>query len=282
MPEGDTIHKLAAAMGPDLVDRTLEAVELGPEIGGAERLRGQVVREVSARGKHLLITVQDGWTLRSWMGMNGKWHRYAAQERWRKPQWRAKATLRTDRHCFVCFDPPQVEVLHERELAVHPTLSQLGPDLCLPEPDFDEIVRRATAPEHARRAIAELLLDQRVAAGIGNVFKCELLFLHRLDPWQPAGEVDAVTMREVYVRAAKLLRDNLLTSRRTTVPRALRAPPGRRDRTPGAGFWVYKRTRRPCRQCGVAIKQTRMGEQARLTWWCPHCQARPTSPEQAP
>jgi endonuclease VIII len=271
MPEGDTIHKLAAAMRPDLLGRVLQEVRLASGVAGAERLVGQEVSEVWAVGKHLLIQVRGGWLLRSWLGMTGKWHRYRLGERWQKEQHLARAVLHTERHVFVCFQPPQVEVFHIRELPGHPRLSRLGPDLCLPDPDLDEVLRRARLGSDDR-PIGDLLLDQQVAAGIGNVFRCELLFLERLDPWRPACEVPDEALRSVYVRAAELLRANLLTARRTTLPATLRAPPGRRDRTPGALFWVYDRLRRPCRRCGAMIQQTRTGENARLLWWCPDCQ----------
>jgi len=269
VPEGDTIHKLAAAMAPDLEGRVLEEVRL--RVDGVSRLQGRRVASVRAIGKHLLIEADDGWLLHSWMGMTGKWHRYRPGERWHEEAHLARAELLTDRHVFVCFQAPQVEVLHARELPGHPRLSQLGPDLCLPEPDLDEVVRRARALA-VDRAVGDLLLDQRVAAGIGNVFRCELLFLAGLNPWKPAAEVDDETLCAVYARAAELLRANLLTARRTTLPAALRAPPGRRDRTPGALFWVYDRTRQRCRRCGEPIRQTRTGDMDRLLWWCPRCQ----------
>lgn len=271
MPEGDTIYKLAAAMAPDLEGRALEEVRLGRGIDGALRLQGREVASVRAVGKHLLIEVDDGWLLRSWLGMTGAWHRYRPGERWHVDEHLARAVLQTGRHLFVCFQAPQVEVFHARELPGHPKLSQLGPDLCLPAPDLDEVVWRARR-RSADRSIGDLLLDQRVAAGIGNVFRCELLFLAGLDPWMPASEVDDEALRTVYTRAAELLRANLLTARRTTLPAALRAPPGRRDRSPGALFWVYDRLRRPCRRCGTTVELARAGEMARLLYWCPGCQ----------
>ncbi len=269
MPEGDTIWKLAASLRPALAGRTLVDVRLR-DVAGGEHLRGHEIAAVRAVGKHLLIEAGDH-VLRSHLGMDGTWHSYAPGERWWRPEREAGAVLDLGDRVFVCFDLPSTDVTPIADLDRHPVLSRLGPDLCLDDADLDfgEILRRARAPDQAAREAAELLLDQRVAAGIGNVYKSELLFLHRIDPWAEVASLDDDLLDATYRDAARLLKKNLTTSRRITAPRFLRHP---RDKTPGAGLWVYNRSRRPCRQCGAVVRQARQGELARLTYWCGACQ----------
>jgi endonuclease-8 len=255
MPEGDTIHRTAA---------TLRRVLVGRELTGfrAPRLRpplptpGTRVERVEARGKHLLIRFADGRTLHTHMRMNGSWHTYRPGERWRRSPGAARAVLETADGVAVCFAAPVVELLDDRDLARHPQLSRLGPDLCTPEPDFEDVLGRLGTLGPATE-IGVALLDQRVASGIGNVYKSEVLFACRVDPFAALGSLDAVTQSELYRTAADLLRRNLEGGPRRTVPE---------------GLAVYDRTGRPCRRCGTAIVSRRQGEDARTTWWCPACQ----------
>ena len=115
------------------------------------------------------------------------------------------------------------------------------------------------------RIVADVLLDQRVAAGIGYVFKSEVLWACRLHPASPIGVVPAAQQRELFETAAGQLHANLTTSRRTTVP----GPPG--------SLAAYRRARRPCLRCGVGIRSAMLGEHQRSTYWCPRCQERPVA-----
>ncbi len=237
-----------------------------------EAMAGAEISSARAVGKHLLIEA-GGTIFRSHMGMDGTWHSYAPGERWWKPEHTAGAVLDLGERLFVCFDLPSSDVFPSAELAVHPVLSKLGPDLCTEEVDFDEVLRRIRAPDQAAREAAELLLDQRVAAGIGNVYKSDLLLMHRIDPWAEVASLSDELLLAIYRDAHRLLRKNLTTPRRITAPRFLRHM---RDKTPGAGLWVYNRNRRPCRMCGAVVQMARQGELARLTYWCPSCQTEGT------
>jgi formamidopyrimidine-DNA glycosylase len=144
------------------------------------------------------------------------------------------------------------------------TLDHLGPDLCRPDADLDLAVGRMDAFASPDVEIADVLLDQRIAAGIGNVYKSEVLWACRLHPQTPLGRVDAELRRRLLETAATLLQANLTTSRRTTVA----GPPG--------SLAVYGRSRRPCRRCATAIRSQRTGRDNRSTYWCPSCQPPPT------
>jgi endonuclease VIII len=261
MPEGDTIHRAAASLRTALHGRTLTRVDL-PRHPRPWPGVGADVTAVEARGKHLLISTSDGLTLHTHQMMTGSWHLYAPGERWRKSPRSARVVLAVRGVVAVCFASPVVEVLDATALARHPVLRRLGPDLCDPGADVDEALVRFGRLSPPERTVGEALLDQRIACGVGNVYRCDVLFLHGLHPGTPVGEVDDVTRRSLLTTAGELLRDNLGPS------------PARTTVTGGAegSLWVYGRGGQPCRRCGTPIASGHLGDQARLVYWCPACQ----------
>lgn len=260
MPEGDTIHRVAMTLRPALVGRVLTRVELRRVPRPHPRV-GATVSAIEARGKHLLIRSDDGLTVHTHLRMTGSWHLYGPGDRWRRSARAARVVLAVPDAVAVCFSAPVVEVLDDRAVRRHPSLRALGPDLCDPQADLDEATRRLHRLTATDTTIGEALLDQRVAAGIGNVYRCEVLFLHGLDPATPLGVLDRTVARVLLEDASRLLRRNLRGAARTTVPQA----------EPGA-LWVHGRGGAPCRRCGTAIEVLRLGEQARFVYRCPRCQ----------
>jgi endonuclease VIII len=265
MPEGDTIFRTATVLRRALLGGVVRRAVAQPAPGltrvpDLSVLVGSSVVAVESRGKHLLIGFSDGRWLRTHMRMKGSWHRYAPGEPWRLPSRRASCILETDTAVAVCFDAPTVELLSSADLERHAGLRALGPDLLEPSPDLDEAVRRLGLREAV--PIGEALLDQRVAAGIGNAIKSEALFMERLDPWAPVSVFSDAELRTLLGRASELLVANTGGGRRITTGR----------RSPGESLWVYERSGRPCRRCGALIRARRQGEQARTTYWCPSCQ----------
>ncbi|MFA9446830.1 Fpg/Nei family DNA glycosylase [Egicoccus sp. AB-alg6-2] len=259
MPEGDTIHRAAAALRPVLVGRALTRVEL-PRLRPPLPRPGATVTRVEARGKHLLVHTDEGLVVHTHLRMTGSWHVYRPGERWQKSPRSARVVLGVAGATAVCFAAPVVEVLDQQGLARHPTLRRLGPDLCEPRADLDDVLARLDRQDPGR-PIGEVLLDQSVACGIGNVYRCDVAFLHGLDPHLPLAAVPVEVRRAVYDTAARLLRRNLESSSRTTVTGA-----------PVGTLWVYGRGGAPCRRCGSAIRAGHLGEQQRLVYWCPRCQ----------
>ena len=258
MPEGDTIHRSAARLRPALEGRRLvrfDAPRARSRTGGPRP--GATVVSVEARGKHLLVGFDDGHVLHTHMGMTGSWHLYAPGERWRKPPWLARAVVEVEGAVAVCFSAPTVELLHERDPTPHRSLDGLGPDLCVADPDLDGAVARMAQVPDPGTAIADVLLDQRVASGIGNVYKSEALFACGVDPFLPVERVDEPSRRRLLDTASHMLRANLGSGPRTTI---------------AGGLAVYGRARRPCRRCGTPIRTARQGPMARSTYWCPRCQ----------
>ncbi len=257
MPEGDTIHVTAASLRGALGERPLTGFE-APRTTGPPPLLGERIERIEARGKHLLMRFEGGITLHTHLGMDGSWRIAApgtAPTRSRGPG--RSAAVSTDPAVAICRDAPVVELLDAVDLRHHPRLAALGPDLCLPDPDLDEIGRRLAALADPATEIGVALLDQRVAAGIGNVYRSEVLWACRTDPSAPVGAVDLDTRRALYATACAMLRRNLGGGPRRTVPE---------------GLAVYERTHRPCRRCGTPITSRRLGEHARTVWWCPGCQ----------
>jgi endonuclease VIII len=277
MPEGDTLYRTAAGLRPHLVGRRVLAARgriPGPR---TERIVGATVTAVDALGKNLLIRFDNGLELRTHLRMHGSWHRYAPGEPWRRPAARAVLILEVEGSVAVCFDAPTIELIEIRAEALHPPLGALGPDATADTFDRTEALRRLRTPERAARPIGEALLDQRALAGIGNVYKSEVLWIERVSPFAAVGELDDATLGRLVDRARALLLANRDTvDRVTTGPAgggaATAAAPGLRP-SRGGRHWVYGRTGRPCRRCGALVRSRAHGDLPRVTYWCPTCQA---------
>jgi endonuclease-8 len=230
------------------------------------------IEAVQARGKNLLIDFEGGLTLRTHLRMTGSWHLYRTGERWRQPRHLARVVLETDDGwTAVCFAGPVVETYH-REAELPAPLARLGPDLCEPEVDLDAVLARYAALAEPGVEIGSVLMDQRIAAGVGNVYKSEVCFACGVDPFTPAAQVPEETRRHLYATAHRLLRANLGPGQRSTLTGPATASPGL---APRPGLAVYQRRGLPCRRCGTPVRAGRQGPEARTTYWCPSCQVRP-------
>ena len=256
MPEGDTIHRAAARLRPALEGRPVVRCVV-PRWSGALPRAGETVAGVRAVGKHLLVDFSGGLTVRTHLRMSGRWDLYRSDERWRRSPSSARVVIEVPGYVAVCFAAPDVAVTRRDRVAT----GHLGPDLCSPDPDLAAAAARARVGADPATTIAEVLLDQRIAAGIGNVYKSETLFLERIDPTAPVDALTPAQLRAVFARAHRLLRDNLGPAPRRTVPQ---------------GLAVYRRTGKPCFTCGASIARIVQGrELPRSTFWCPGCQTGP-------
>jgi endonuclease VIII len=250
--EGDTILRAARGIGTALEGQAVEVSAPNPRgrAAGVEQLDGMTLERVDARGKHLLLGF-GALTLHSHLGMSGSWHVYRHGESWRKSPGAAWAVLRGEGSEAVQFGGPTLRVLGSAALRRDPTLTRLGPDILAagfdPGPVADSL-RGA-----ADRAIGDTLLDQRLVAGIGNIFKSEACFAARLDPWQPIAQLSDEQLRQVVQAAHELMRAAVEHSRQ--------------DRA------VYRRKGRPCPRCATPILSRGQGDANRTTYWCPGCQA---------
>ena len=249
MPEGDTIWRLAASLRERVGGRTVTAAR--PE--RLERLAGQTLEAVEPVGKHLLMRFSGGWTLHSHMRMTGSWHVYREGERWRRPGGLARVVLEFGDRQAVCFGAPVLELVRSPAESI----GHLGPDILADDFPIDQVVTRARMV--GPTALGELLLDQRVCCGIGNVYKCETLWQLGHDPWRSSAELSDEQLAGLFTTARTAMRSNLGT-----------AP---QRRFGGRRAAVHGRRGRPCPRCGAPVRARGQGEQARLTYWCPTCQA---------
>ena len=225
-------------------------------------LRGGVVGSVRAVGKHLLIGVGDVY-LRSHLGLHGSWHRYPKGAGWKRPPWQSSLTLETAEDTYVCFQASEVDCIKSSRMSLHRPLTRLGPDLLGGTINYPEILRRFRRVGAGSR-VADVLLDQSVASGIGNVYKSEVLFLTGHAPQSPASSLSDQEAVSIYREARAQLQANLHRARRMTTGSL-------RER-----LWVYRRSGHPCLRCERLIAFARMGR-GRSTYWCPHCQPSGTS-----
>jgi endonuclease-8 len=274
VPEGDTIFRAARTLGRALTGRTVTRFEsVYPALTRIDHdapLAGRTVDAVSARGKHLLMTFSGALVLHTHMRMHGSWHIYRVGERWRAPHRDMRIVLTVDPFVAVAFNVPVAEFLTPRQLARHPQIQALGPDLA--DPSFDRADVRHRLSAHAAEPIHEVLLNQRVLAGIGNELKSEVLFVARVNPFAAAGALDAGAVERVIDAALRLMTMNIVESA-SARPAFGRQTTGSLD--PDAKTYVYGRAGRACRRCGTAIRVSKAGADARLTYWCPACQPGP-------
>jgi endonuclease-8 len=256
MPEGDTLVNLANRLRPALAGRELVAMQVRRNRYPLPR-PGTRIDAVEAAGKHLLITFGDGNVLQSHLQMTGSWHLYEVGERWRDEPGAMRARVAVDGHEAVLFRAPTVRLWPPRLPGDRPW-QLLGPDLCRPPVDLDAVVARARAGDPGRE-VGDVLLDQHVAAGIGNVYKSEALFAEGIHPQTAVGALDDDELRALYATASRQLVANIGRAERRTHPR---------------GLAVYGKLRQGCPDCHTAIRVTRQGDLERLTYWCPRCQAK--------
>ena len=265
MPEGDTVFQTARLLTSALGGSTLINAEIRHPRYATVDLVGRTVLGVASAGKHLFVRFDNGVSLHNHLRMDGSWRISAPGERWRAPGHQVRVVLGTSQRVAIgvrVHDLTLVRTERETELVGH-----LGPDLL--SADWDD---EASVVEAARRLTAEpareiglALLDQRIMAGIGNVYRSELCFLLGASPWTPVETVEAE-------RAVRLARRLLL--RNATAP--VRNTTG--DRASGRQLWVYGRGGRSCLRCGTAVRSAEQGNEVppRVTWFCPACQPGPT------
>jgi endonuclease-8 len=261
MPEGDTLLRTARVLASALDgQRILRAeVEEGVRAFSASQLEGHVVTAVESRGKNLLIHLEDGHVLWSHFRMTGSFHVYRPGEPWTRPVRQRSVALHVEHAVAVGFNLPVLERLTRQQAQRHPQLSQLGPDLLAPTFDLEAAIARFRA--EPLLALGEALLDQRLASGVGNVYKSEVLHLCGLDPFSPVAAATDEQLAEVLRRARALMLRNLEGRMRRTT----HGPSGTRYR-------VYGREGQPCPTCETPIEMTRQGPAGRSTYFCPACQ----------
>lgn len=290
MPEGDTLYRTAAGLRKALLGRKISGFETSEtilaEIDRRVPVKGRTVCAIQPIGKNLILVLRPDpvpesgplaeavptpatWqvdlirgdlVLHTHLRMTGSWHIYRPQEAWQKPATYAKVVIRTDDFVAPCFSAPTVELLTAREAVRHPMLTSRGPDAITEE--FDSAAALVRMRRHNELPAGVVLMDQRVLAGIGNVFKSEVLFIRRISPFEPVGRLDDGRLGALIAES-----HDLLTLNRTRGERQTRFTLNSRER-----LWVYGRSGEPCFTCGTKIKMRRQGLDGRSTYYCSLCQ----------
>lgn len=274
MPEGDTIFRAARTLNRALGGKVVTGFEsVFPHLTRVDEdtpIAGRIVTSVRAVGKHLLLEVSGGLILRTHMRMNGSWHIYRPGEAWQRSRRDMRIVLATAEFVAVGFSIPVAEWVKATRVDAHPELSRLGPDLLADDFDEGEAVRRLRS--RAGIEVAEALLKQRVMAGVGNVYKSEVLFSCRVSPF---ARVETLSDDQVVclVRTARKLLEANVTEGLASMTTYLGFRRTTRRDDPTERLWVYGRVDEPCRRCGTAVKIAKQGRDARLTYWCPTCQS---------
>jgi endonuclease-8 len=259
MPEGDTVWLTAHRLNQALSGGTVTTFDLRVPALATTDLRGATVLEVIARGKHILTRFDNDLTLHSHLRMDGSWYLTRAGSRPRRhPEHMIRAQVGNAEWLATGYRVHDLRIV--TRAGEDDVVGHLGPDLLGPDWDAQAATARlATEPD---RAIGEALLDQRNLAGVGNMYKCEVLFVERIHPWAPVGTV--ADLHRLVTTAQRLLRANRDHPEQSTTGLTGR----------GREHWVYGRAGEACLRCGGAVQRAEQGEppQARSTYWCPRCQ----------
>lgn len=255
MPEGDVIHRAAeqirAATAGRVPDELLTPQARHSEDDWPARLAGRAVRSVDAHGKHLFIRFDGELVIHSHLRMTGAWSVQPTGRPWRRAARRAWLVLRAAGHDVVQFDGPVLELLTQSRTRFDRQLAALGPDVLAERLDEREVLRRIR-DDDPTRPLGEALLDQRLIAGLGTIWRSEACFGAGVDPWRSLKDVDDGELVAV------------MRSAREQMQRSVEHGIGRRD--------VYRRAGRPCGRCGTLVRHAIQGDEGRLLYWCPGCQ----------
>lgn len=258
MSEGDSIYRVAASLRAALLGKALLSFETTRFFGVEPRV-GSVIERVDSAGKHLEIGFDDGTVLHTQMRMHGSWKLYRIGETWSRPPQQARVVVTVDGFEAACFSAPIIETYRSHDYYWHPGLGRLGPELADQPVNIDDCVYRIDRFCEDERTVAETLLDQRIACGVGNVFKSEILWACCVHPDTCIGALYDDQRAYLMKTAATFVQAH----HQADDPGTIVGPDG-----PS----VYGRYRKPCRRCGESIDVSHYGENARVTYWCPGCQ----------
>jgi endonuclease-8 len=274
VPEGDTIYRAARALGHVLEGKLVTRFEtaLAPlaSVDDDTPVAGRTVERVESRGKWLLMHFSGDLILATHMLMSGSWHIYRAGERWRRGRREMRAVIATAEFEAVAFNVPIAKFYTASTLARNSAIPKLGPDLLGAAFAADEAKGRLLA--RGDEEIASVLLNQRVMAGLGNVYKSEVLFACGVHPFRLVSTLTGAEVDCIVERAKRFLEANVKDGAGSAMVTYTGLRRTTRATDPGARLWVYRRQGKECRRCGTAILMRRQGPGARSTYWCPACQ----------
>lgn len=222
-----------------------------------------MIERVESVRNNLEIMWDDGVVLHTQSRFRSPWHLYRAGERWRRSTQHVRVVIEVPEWIAVCFRAGSIETYREYDPVRHPGFGPLAPDLCLAtDEELQDCVGRIRNYEDPDVTIAEVLLDQHVACGVGNVYRSEVLWACELSPFATVGSLSVEDCTQVINAASRMLRSNL--------ERVYR---GVADDVPG-GLAVWGRSGTRCARCGDTVRGKRVGDFERMLYFCPGCQIR--------
>ena len=293
MPEGDTIYRAARALQRAIGGKVVTGFETGlaklARVNDDAPLVGRMVEKVESRGKWCLIFFSGDLILVTHMLMSGCWHLYRTGERWQMGRGRMRVVIRTADWEAVGFDIPVAEFHTTRSLERSSEVPKLGPDILSDSFTVEDGVARLAVygRENPDAEIAAVLLNQRVLAGLGNVYKSEVLFAAGVNPFRAMRTITPREMEVMVDVAQRYMKANVVDATPASKGRSPGTADGKGDgivtysgnrRTTHAmdreeRLWVYRRQGQECRRCGATVMMRKQGVQARSTYWCPACQS---------
>jgi endonuclease-8 len=264
MPEGHVLHRAARSINAAIKGKVMERVSArNPSLaqaGASRRLTGAVMTGADARGKTLLLNFDNGYSIYSHLKMDGAWHTVRTGERWRTPGASVWLVLDSGEWQALNINGPNLELHVTEQILRDKRIASLGPDVLVEPFDDEEYLRRMRTEEW--RELGDAIMQQRLVAGIGNIYKAESLFMAGLSPWRRVADTSDEELIELRRIASKIMLDGVLDPRAITYRGS--GPVGR---------WAYSRGGEPCRRCSTPIESRLQGTDQRITWWCPVCQS---------
>jgi endonuclease VIII len=284
MPEGDTIFRTARSLNQALGGRLVTGFETA--LAGLARVNddaplvGRMVERVESRGKWCLMHFSGGQNgaesliLVTHMLMSGSWHLYRPGERWRIPRRAMRCVVRTEAYEAVAFQVPIAEFHTARSLARSSQVPKLGPDVLAEAftPQTGVARLESYAREHPEAEVGVVLLNQRVLAGLGNVYKSEVAFAAQVNPWRTVETLTRTETERLVEFALRYMRANVDDGKGDGIVTYTGHRRTTRSMDSEDRVWVYRRSGQECRRCGATIQMHKQGTQARSTYWCPECQ----------
>jgi len=278
MPEGDTIYRSARALHRVLAGHVVTAFDTGlatlARVNDDTPVKGRTIDKVESRGKWLLVYFTGDLILVTHMLMSGSWHIYRTGERWRMPRSKMRAVISTAEWQAVAFNVPIAELHTARSLERSEQVPRLGPDILSGDFTIEAGIKRIAncARETPEAEVGVTLLNQRIIAGLGNVYKSEVAFSARIHPFRAIRTLSRSEIERVVEIAYRYMKANVADGKSDgivtyTGNRRTTHAMDREER-----LWVYKREGQECRRCGATVLMRKQGTQARVTFWCPECQ----------
>ena len=278
MPEGDTLFRAARALAKVLEGKSVTAFETAyaklVSVNDDRPVIGRIIDKVESRGKWLLIHFSGDLILTTHMLMSGSWHIYRTGEKWMRSRRDMRIRIAVERFEAVAFNVPVAEFHTAASLLRSTSIPKLGPDILsegfTAQTGFERLQERART--HPEDEIANVLLNQRVMAGLGNVYKSEVCFAARVHPFRKMRTITADEMQQMADFSLRYMKANVLDGSGDGIVTYT----GHRRTTHAANsddrLWVYGRRGKECRRCGATIEMRKQGSGARTTFWCPSCQ----------